>query len=235
MPSVISPFICGTRNLISQSFRSLPVILGISTVVLGLVQGNINFFFFFVGLSIVAPTAAFLLNVMWELVFSNTPNWLTVPFVLWKLPEASAAECAIFTLDITTPASTMNVVPSYWLTMMLFFYSYIFLNAKTLYERQETSKAPKAAVEARKTQSMISMILVSVFAFLTVLLRYATGCETALGTLVSGVLGYFLASGWYEFMKACGLGRLDDLFGISNRILPYQSTDDAAPTVCVPK
>lgn len=234
MASVISPFVCGTRNIISQGFRSLPVILGSTVFVLGMIQGNINLLFFFVGLCILAPVSALVGNIVWELVFSNTPWWLTVPEVLWKLPEATSEVCAIYpTLENAVPQA-LNVVPSYWITMMAFFYTYLFSNALMLYTIQETSKAPKSAIEARKSQAMSSMVLVVVLAVLSLIMRYATGCETGLGLLLSCALGYSLAHGWYKFMRNCGLGRLDDLFGISNRILPMQSYETSDPTVCLP-
>lgn len=234
MSSIIGPFVCGTRQLLSQGFRSLPVILGGAILVLGLIQGNLNFLFFFVGLCILAPTSALILNMLWEILFANTPSWLTIPPFLWKLPDATSEACAIYTTGSTLPPVVLNVVPSYWLTMMAFFFTYMYSNASELYKKQETSRAPKSAVEARKSQAMASMILLIAIGILVVLLRYATTCETGLGVLVSMLLGSSLAHGWYTFMRACGMGRLDDMFGISNRILPMQSYEAPDPTVCVP-
>jgi len=234
MSSIIGPFVCGTRQILSQGFRSLPVILGGAVLILGMIQANFNFLFFFVGLCILAPTSALILNMLWETLFSNTPIWLTIPSYLWKLPEASSSACAIYTTASALPPVTMNVVPSYWLTMMAFFFTYMYSNASELYKKQETSKAPKSAVEARKSQAMASMILLITIGILVVLLRYATSCETGLGVLVSLLLGSSLANGWYKFMRACGMGRLDDMFGISNRILPMQSYEAPDPTICVP-
>ena len=234
MASVIGPFVCGTRNVISQGFRSLPVILGSTVLVLGMIQGNINLLFFYVGLCILSPVSALVVNILWELVFSNTPTWLTIPEVLWKLPEATSEVCSIYpTLENALPQA-LNVVPSYWITMMAFFYTYLYSNAQMLYNNQEHSKAPKGAVDARKSQAMSSMILLGVIGILSLLMRYATGCETGLGLIASCALGASLAHYWYKFMRACGLGRLDDLFGISNRILPMQSYETSDPTVCLP-
>ena len=234
MSSLISPFICGTRNLISQGFRGLPVILGSTIFVLGLIQGNINLLFFFVGLCILAPISALAHNILWELIFSNTPWWLTIPRVLWRLPTATSEVCAIYpTLDNKIPVE-LNVVPSMWLTMMSFFFSYLFSNAHVLYKTQEVSRAPKSAVLARKSQAMSSMILLAVLGAIILVMRYATGCETGLGVILSCILGSTIAYGWYSFMRSCGLGRLDDIFGISNRILPMQSYETSDPTVCLP-
>jgi len=197
-------------------------------------QGNINLLFFFVGLAMLAPLGCLLLNVLWELIFSNTPDWMTVPLSLWKMDAATAEACNLFTSSSSVLPITMNVVPSYWLTIMAFFCTYLFLNANNLYNKQSSSKASKAAIEARKNQTMISMIIVSLAAVLFTLVRYSTSCETGVGVIVSWLLGGSLAQGWYSFMRQCGLGRLDDIFGISNRLLPMQSYEEPNPTMCVP-
>lgn len=233
--SVISPFVCSTRNLLAQGFRSLPVILGSAVLVLGLAQGNFNLLFFFVGMCILAPTVTLGTNLLWELVFSNTPWWLTVPEVLWKVPAGDAAACAIYPTGGVVPPTIVNAVPSFWLTMMAFFTVYLFANAKMLYDKQAESNAPKVAVEARKSQAMMAMVIVVLFGLIVTVLRYGmSGCETAIGVLLSWVIGGLLGNYWYTFLRACGLGRLDDLFGISNRILPYMSGEDSDPTVCAP-
>lgn len=234
MSSAVGGFICATRNFLSQGFRSLPVLLGGAILFLGLVQGNFNLMFFFSGMFILAPTVAIMINGLWELVFSNTPEWFTIPEYAWKTPAANADACNLFVVGVSSEVGVMNVVPSFWMTMMAFFYTYLFSNGLKLYEKQENSRAPKAAVQARKSQAMISMIIVIMAAIVTTVLRYGTSCETGLGVLVSWITGGWLGYWWYEFMRSCGLGRLDDLFGIANRILPLQSYEDADPTVCVP-
>lgn len=276
MSDWIGDFICSVRETISQGFRSLPVILGTSILILGLAQGNFNLLFFFVGLFILAPTAATIVNGLWELVFANMEGvasgslWKAAPPVLilgvlliqvvklswvyvlggialmavlaqtvppnwWMLPAGNAEACSIFTaMPSGLPPVPMCVVPSYWMTMMAFFFSYLFVNALTLQQKQANSRAPANAVSARKSQALTAMVLVGVTGLLTTMFRYATACETGLGVLISWGLGYGLASGWQSFMRKCGLGRLDDLFGISNRILPLQSYEEVDPTVCVP-
>lgn len=221
--------------MVGQSFRSLPVILSSAIFVLGLAQGNLNFLFFFVGLGIAAPLAAMGGNLLWELVFSNTPDWLTVPLSLWKVERGSAQACSMYLVSGDSVPVTVNMVPSMWMTMMAFFFVYLFINGLKLYEKQEVSNAPKGAVTARKSQAALSMAVIVGLATVFTFMRYATGCETGLGVLLSSLLGGWLAVGWYKFMRACGLGRLDDIFGISNRILPMQSMEEQAPTVCVPE
>ena len=233
MSSIISQLIFFTRNIASQGFRSLPVILSSTILVLGMTQGNINLLFLFVGLAILSPLACFIINVLWELLFSNTPSWATIPAELWKMENATAEQCSMFFSKTDIP-QTMNVVPSYWLTMMAFFFTYLLLNAYNLYNKQSESKASKAAVDARKSQTIMSMFVIIGISIHFTIFRYSTTCETGLGVIISWLLGFAIANGWYSFMKNCGLGRLDDVFGISNRLLPMQSYEEPSPTMCVP-
>lgn len=238
MASVVGDFILTTRHILAQGFRSLPVILGGAIAVLGLTQGNFNLLFFFVGLCILTPTATLIVNAIWETAFSPTsvlPSWLKIPEVLWLVPAANAEQCALVaTGAMAGIPGAANTVPSYWLTMMAFFFSYLIINAYDLYKKQEVSNAIPHAVQARTNQALMSMIIVGGLATTFTVIRFGTSCEAPLSVIISGLLGTGLAYGWFTFMRNCGLGRLDDLFGISNRILPLQSMEERPPTVCMP-
>jgi len=108
------------------------------------------------------PIAAGLVNMLWELIFSNVHGWFAPPPELWKLPNGDAQACSIFTIGGTEQPTTINVVPSYWMTMMAFFFVYLFENAYKLYIKQQAEKAPSQAVMARKAQALISMIVIVV-------------------------------------------------------------------------
>lgn len=234
MAEFIGETIVGIRELLTQGFRSLPVILGNAVLVLGLAQGNFNLLFFFVGMFILTPVAVILANALFEFIFVNVlPDSLQS---LWLVANAGAPQCAIFT-TAETANYALNGVPSLWMSMMAFFFWYLGMNAYDLYNKAENSKAPKAATDARKTQAITSMVIVGLTALVFTLLRYGSSCETAIGILFSGALGYGLAKGWFEFMRNCGMGRLDDIFGISNRILPLQSYEVGPQVTCmeVPK
>lgn len=235
MAEFIGETILGLREVLTQGFRSLPVILGNAILVLGLAQGNFNLLFFFVGMFILTPVAVILLNAGFEFLFSNfLPESLQS---FWLIANAGAPQCAIFTTG-TTEDYALNGVPSLWLSMIAFFFAYLFMNAYDLYSRAENSKAPKLATDARKSQAIVSMVIVGITAAIFLLMRYGiSNCETAVGLLVSSLLGVGLAKGWFTFMRNCGMGRLDDIFGISNRILPLQSYEAPTQVTCmeVPK
>jgi len=292
MDSMIGDIVCSSRNLLSQGFRSLPVILGGASLILGMIQANFNYLFFFVGMFILVPTCALLVNWSWEHFFapgnymaviirrvifiagiltflglsvkgmftaaSETSYdtfssydafyifgmvacilFLVAPPInvkYWTTDNASAEQCALLTINAASGVpQAINVAPTYWMTMIAFFFVYLMQNAMMLYKKQQISKAPNISVMARKSQALISMIVLVILAIIFVILRYVTSnCETMLGIFIAWMLGGSLAYAWYDFMKSCGLGRLDDLYGISNRILPLQSYEDQDPTVCVP-
>lgn len=230
MAEFIGETIIGLRELLTQGFRSLPVLLGNAILVLGLAQGNFNLLFFFVGMFILTPVAVILLNAGFEFLFANIlPESLQS---LWLVANAGAPQCAIFTTGATEDYA-LNGVPSLWMSMTLFFFFYLMVNAYDLYTRAENSKAPKLATDARKSQAIVSMVIVALTALVFTILRYATSCETAIGVVVSGLLSFGLAKGWFQFMRNCGMGRLDDIFGISNRILPLQSYEAPPQVTCM--
>lgn len=233
MSSSLTDLLVGVRSVMTNGFRNLPTLLGGMTLFLGLTQGNFNFLFFFTGMFLLTPVAVFILNGLIEVLFGYLLGGFISP-QLWQIPQGTAEACALFPGG-GTPIGPMNSAPSMWLSTMAFFITYLILNAHTLYKKQENSKAPAAAVTARKSQAITSMAITGILGLAVFAARGVTShCETFFGFIVSAALGGGLAYGWYEFMKSCGLGRLDDLFGISNRILPLQSYEDQEPTVCVP-
>jgi hypothetical protein len=217
--AILSPAACLSANLLWELIFSNPDSLAIKstfsvvTLIIGLLQG-------FNGL-----LAVFL--------FVAVLPWLPISPDMWKLAAGNAEQCSLFAMDSGLPGS-INSVPTYWITIMAFFFTYLIANANNLYNKQTNSAAPKAATEARKFQTMTSMLLLIASAIVFTILRFATACETPLGIIIGWLLGAGLGYGWYKFMRGCGLGRLDDIFGISNRLLPYQSYQEPTPTVCVP-
>lgn len=237
MGTFLGDMICSTRTLLVQGFRSLPVLLAGAILTLGLTQANYNLLFFFVGLFLITPVATLLFNMIIEFVLGLPifANYIDKTF--WSA-IANTEQCNLFSTPVfgtSISNEPITVVPSYWMTILAFFFSYLFSNAVNLYEKPATKNAPAAEVNARKNQSVLSMIVLIVCAVLFSILRYGTTCETAFGIVTSWLLGGSLAYGWYEFMRSCGFGRLDDLFGISNQMLPFQTLEDQEPTVCVPQ
>ena len=182
MQNLFGDFICSARQFLDQGFRSLPTILAGATLILGLIQGNLNFLFFFVGLFLVAPLGALLTNGLFEFLAINVPTWLPesigswvrIPEEFWLVPQGAAEQCSMFT-PFPKPGvpGAINAVPSYWMTIMAFFFFYLFSNAYSLYTRQATSKAPQEAVQAREQQAIVAMVMIGLLAVTVTIIRYA--------------------------------------------------------------
>jgi len=81
----------------------------------------------------------------------------------------------------------------------------------------------------------MSIIAISVVFVLVMIARYSLmHCENALGLGIGTALGVFTAWWWYVFVRNCSLGRFDDIFGISNRMLSPSVTGNDPTKVCVP-
>lgn len=226
----IANTIIGIRTFIAEGFRSLPILLASSILLLGAAQGNVNYLLFFVGFAIITPLVSLCLSYISELGFMKfglDPKY-------WSVPNGSM--CTFSATSLPDKGSPASVVPTFWYPMVVFFFVYLFMNAYDLYNRPVQPKASSAAVDARKYQTVVAMIIICIMGLATTYVRYASGqgCETGIGMLVGLLTGGGLGYLWYKFIRACGLGRIDDLFGIGNRILPLQTLEEQDPKVCVP-
>jgi hypothetical protein len=220
----------GLREYILLSLKELPLIASAGPLFVGLVQGNVNLILFALGTAIIAPSAAGLSG--WLLKYPL--EWLKVPPNWWKvassdvsplLPEAPSIGIGL--------RNAINVVPTYWFTMSVFFFAYLALNAAALYNEPSRSGADKDKVDNRKNQAIMSLILISTLGLAILAAKvWLSGGETALGAIVGLLVGVGTASAWFKFLRQCGMGRLEDVFGIQARILPEAAVGEA-PVVCV--
>lgn len=210
-----SSFVCGLRNFLDQGFRSLPTILANCVLLLGLLQGNLTYLFFFVGLFIAAPTAALALNKSLYFFFKNSTS------SIFFAPNGNAEQCQLF--PVFSPFSlggSSFVVPSYWTTIISFFFIYLITNAAYIYTAPAQKDSSEEAIRRRKFQTGSSMFILAAFFIIFMILRFSvSGCETTLGMAIGSALGGILGYSWYKALRDCGLGEYDDIFGIQTQIL----------------
>ena len=223
----------GLREYIFLSLKELPLITSVGPLFLGLTQGNVNLIMLAIGVIFISTTVAGLTGAL-----LNAPlEWLNPSGSFWRvaasdvsplLPDAPVA-------GIVKRSAQTSVVPTYWMTMTVFFFSYLALNAFMLLTVPETKgmRSDPDNVENRKAQAIICLVLIGVIG-LTVCggKIYLSGGETVLGVIIAALAGGFSAWGWFTFLRQCGMGRLEDVFGIQARILSEGAVSDT-PVVCI--
>jgi hypothetical protein len=221
--------ILGLREYVLLSLKELPLIASAGPLFVGIVQGNVNLILFALGTAIVAPTAAGLTG--WLLKFPF--EWFGLPVNLWKVAASDVSPLLPEAPSVGGLRAAINVVPTYWFTMSVFFFSYLALNAAALYTEPAQKGADEDKVENRKNQAIMSMILIVTLGLAILGAKiWLSGSETALGIIIGLLVGGGSAYLWFKFLRQCGMGRLEDVFGIQARILPEAALGDA-PVVCV--
>ena len=220
----------GLREYVLLSLKELPLIASAGPLFLGLVQGNVNLLLFALGTVIIAPSAAGLTGALLKYPL----EWFSVPTNLWKVPASDVSPLLPSAPVITGGIRPgVNVVPTYWFTMSVFFFSYLALNAFALYMEPSQKGADADKVENRKDQAIMSLVLIITLGLAILGAKvWLSGGETVLGVLVGLLVGVGAASAWFKFLRQCGMGRLEDVFGIQARILPEAAVGEA-PVVCV--
>ena len=222
---------------------TLPLTIAGTMAIIGLFTANYAMLFFLVGYLILVPLAAVLCNKVFD--WFGTLSYIG-PIIISLFTTKTTDVCRV-----VIPYSTQNapekgqdeiMLFSPWFGMISFFIGYMLNNSVQLYTRETTdgsmtinSDATKDAPKTtnRKTQSMVALVSIIVFALITIYFRYYTSCErfsTALVTLAAGgAAGY----SWYTLLSQVGQDRLSDLFGIANRLLPPSALKNG-PLACVP-
>jgi hypothetical protein len=225
------------RHFIYGGITSMPLMIAGTLLILGLLTGNYAMLFFLVGFLIVVPLISTISNLGLEALF----DILKIPEHFYKVPSSEFCNI-IYNLKTTNSLSSyvdggkVCVVPSLWMTMITFFFSYILINAVLLYTlpSQNEDGTDDNKKSLRRSQAMISIISIVVVALSVILLRVMrSGCETWLGILFSLLIGGGTAYAWITFMTMTGNLRLADLFGIANRILTPESSKNEA-VACLP-
>jgi hypothetical protein len=209
------------KEFIVAGVSSLPIILGGISLLLACSTANTGFAILTVCLALVVPFLTYILN----LLIGFLPEGL-----IGRFANQMAGICKIVPGSTDTmPAANL---PSYWMTSVIFFFTFVFMNGFSLYNFAAGQDASDDKVSSRKTHAIIGMISSAILLLLLIIWRCRTGCENWLGVILSLLFGG-LGAGAFIFFDNCGLLRVVDLYGIGARLLPASAT--AAPTqVCFP-
>jgi hypothetical protein len=227
------------RVFLYGGILTLPLTIAGTLSVLGLFTANYAILFFLLGFLIITPLSAAILNFVVGSVFEGKS------FNPFKAMTSDVCKLVIpySTLKSPVGSSPSSVISSPWVAMISFFTGYIFTNALELYSRETqdttinvtSTSAPdiNSMVTNRKTQAIIALASIIVFAVIVLGFRYYTGCESITGMALTVLIFVFSGNGWYKALSSVGQDRLSDLFGIANRLLPPSAINNA-PIACIP-
>jgi hypothetical protein len=125
----------------------------------------------------------------------------------------------------------VNVMPSYWMQHVLFFFGYLLANGVGLYLLPQEKGQSDVFVENRKAKARAVIILTVLAALGFTVLRFGTGAETLRGVALAFVTGGGAGYAWYQFAAYCG-ARHADVFGVAPSMVPVSAKEEKAMT-CV--
>jgi hypothetical protein len=212
------------KQYLSRSVSLFPILIATISYFMFAGLGNIAFLFLFIGLAILVPICVFVGNLVLPLILTKIP---AIPESLWK---SSTADCMFRGGDnLLRP-----VVPSYWMSAVIFFTTYFLMNAGTLYARDASPGSSSDKVKARKAQAAMGIALISILGIALIIIRLSKSrCETLIGTFVSFLIFIPLGTSWFQLLSDCSADRLTDLFGVISQIVPSSaSTQQSKKELC---
>ncbi len=201
-------------------FMTLPLILISICTFFGVALGNLGMIMLVVGQAVIVPAAVYILHIITRL------------FGDYSMKLSSDLGQLVTSEVYLDPK--FNVAPSFWISHVVFFLSYLFSNALDVYSLPPVTDTPAEEwrVENRKARaSMIMGVSVFMLIFLVLMRLLVTDLETKFGVLVGLASMIPLGYGWYTVAKLAGARKLD-IFGIVQQMVPV--TDDKSITYCVP-
>jgi len=198
-------------------FAGLPLILTMFSGFMALSLLNVGFVTLFACQIIIVPICVLLLHFITDFIFPLQKN----SDLLQLVPSE------IYTKDI-------NIVPSYWMSHVVFFFSYVFVNAYTIHNDTSSQVADDdTRKEHRKIRTFAIMIAAAVILFLCICIRYlfmGEEVETLMGIFVA--LAAFIPLAYYAQQVAMLLGAQNgDMLGIMHQVMA--SIKSGNPTLCM--
>jgi hypothetical protein len=215
------------QQSIRQLFLGLPLILIALMGFLGIGLGNRGMLFMLLGQTGVVPTFVFVSQILTEIL-----SGIGGP-AIQRLFKVRPSEWSQFVPSAPLPAGDQNVSPSYWSTSIVFFMTYVYMNAYSVYNMPvlDETVSQQWRVQNRQARAMMILMVVALLSGGLVVSRYLlTGTETFFGMILSVGLGIGLGIFWYRVAGLAG-ARNADIFGVVQQMVPIDNTQI---TTCKP-
>lgn len=214
------------RVFIYGGIRSLPLTIAGFFLIFGIMTANYAMMIFLFAFMLIVPVIAYILTKLIDFTTLSTNKYTGKYF---KAGESDLCPLILpFKDNNLEPVETREVTAftTSWLSMMVFFLSYMLTNATFLHNLEPASPVTvqsQKLISNRKSQAMLSIILTVLLSIVVLIYRYSSGCENIVGILSTIIIFGFFGYSWYNVISQLGQNRLSDLFGISNRMLTPQS------------
>lgn len=244
-------------------FRSLPLVMGGTMLILGLFTANYAMLFLLLGFLVLSPLGAAMINFIIPFIYNifyyakiyvsldeekfktaeKLMNWSEIPYFNRKSTDICKLSIPFLSSTSLSSKDEETVISSPWMAMISFFIGYVIHNAIQLYIVDAspdmgvvTNSKPEdieVKIKNRKTQAMAALISTIVIGIIILSLRAYSGCEGFIGFILTAT-GFGIGGYyWYDLLSSLGQDRLSDIFGIANRILPPSAIQNG-PIACVP-
>jgi hypothetical protein len=208
------------RTSILMAFRALPLLLISFVAFLAIGLGNMGMFILLLGHMLLVPIT----TVITQFITGK----MYMPGDVRAFVAGSDVVQLVPSLSSTQP---VNVMPSYWMQHVLFFFGYLLANGVGLLRLPQEKGQSDVYYENRMAKAK-AVITVGVLAALSfTVFRFWTGAETWRGVALAFLTGGGLGFGWYQFAAYCG-ARHADVFGVAPSMVPVSAKDEKAMT-CV--
>lgn len=212
------------KEFIITGIHNFPLIIGLTSLVLMCATSNMGYTILLLSITIVVPFITWVLNMAAPVAQLGLNLFAGLFNKHIDFTSSSSQVCSI------TREGPVSSFPSYWMSSVVFIFTFIAYNGVALYKYMGSSDAPKDKIATRQAHAVIGIVSSIILGLGFMIWRIATGCENWFGILLS-LIFIGVAIGMFELFKVCGLLRLVDLYGIGARLLPMSAT--ANPTqVC---
>lgn len=209
------------NELLSGIHRYFPNVMTASLIVIGLLTAKVGW--------VLVGVGAILLAII-VLILQYTINKM---IGLGDMPGLDVLKACSIIPSVSSDA-VYRTTPSVWMALTAFFLTYIIVNASNVYTTTPAKKAKDSIpVQQRKSIGVLSMLAVAILFILLLIPRYASPCESTMGTILGLAIGGAAGWGWWQILNACGADVYPDIHSVMIGLKPASLR--TSPVACVPK
>lgn len=234
----LSTILGDIKSFLVGGFINLPLTIVGTLLILSLMTANYAMLFMVIGILVGVPALWFVMHMLAEFVGMslNMPALFSIKktdlsSLIGPYPIRQVTEGAVYT------------TASMWSGMMMFILGYLLYNAIDLYRietvypanmSETTKKMIDEGTSNRKSQAIVSILVITIITVGILLYRLVNGLEPLLSGGIGMILFGLAGAGWYSVLSSSMDGRISDVFGIANRILKPTAMLDQ-PLACLPQ